>query len=55
MIVKNNNLKVDKNKYNISLALLRMILCFLVVNAHLFNSSKSFIKNIYIYITIAKK
>ena len=48
MIVKNNNLKVDKNKYNISLALLRMILCFLVVNAHLFNSSKSFIKNIYI-------
>jgi len=48
MIEKKNNLKSDINKYNIFLAILRMYLSFLVVNAHLFNSSTSFIKNIYI-------
>lgn len=48
MIDKSNDVINKPKKYNISLALLRMYLCFLVVNAHLLNSSRSNIKNIYI-------
>ena len=37
MINKNKYSTNEKSKFNISLALLRMYLSFLVVNAHLFN------------------
>ena len=48
MIAQKNDIIYEKKKFNIFLALLRMYLSFLVVNAHLFNRSTSNIKNIYI-------
>lgn len=47
MIAQKNDIIYEKKKFNIFLSLLRMYLSFLVVNAHLFNSSRSNIKNIY--------
>lgn len=48
MIDKKKYSTIEKRKLNISLALLRMYLSFLVVNAHLFNVKKSIIKNKYL-------
>ena len=52
MKIKAKNLNYEKKFYNFNLALLRMYLSFLIVNAHCFNPNKNNFHNKYLLIIL---